>query len=92
MAVDPEVSENVIVELDSASVTTYFSSEGMERAFYAVCGTYLFWHHLQRDHYCLNAELFPEIIQDAHFGLQLFYDRKPAYYDFANQTKKMNST
>ena len=91
MAVDPEKSDNVELQLDPTSVTYYQSSEAVERAFCATCGTYLFWHHLERDHYCLNAELFPAIIAEASFGLQVFYDRKPAYYDFLNETKKMDS-
>jgi hypothetical protein len=41
---------------------------------------------LRQRSFCLNAELFPEIIRNADFSLQLFYDRKPDYYDFANKT------
>lgn len=91
MAVDPETSDNVVLKLDESSVAYYHSSPEVERAFCSTCGTYLFWHHLTRDHYCMNAELFPDIIKNAEFGLQVFYDRKPNYYDFSNETKKMSS-
>ena len=90
MGIDPEKSENVVLDLMADSVTRYRSSEEVERCFCSTCGTYLYWHHLGRDHYCFNAELFPEIIEVADFGLQLFYDRKPAYYDFANKTKRLD--
>ena len=86
MAIDPEKSENVDLKLAEDSATYYRSNEEVERCFCSTCGTYLFWHHLGRDHFCLNAELFPEIIRNADFSLQLFYDRKPDYYDFANKT------
>lgn len=90
MGIDPEKSENVVLDLVEDSVTRYRSSEEVERCFCSTCGTYLYWHHLGRDHYCFNAELFLGIIEVADFGLQLFYDRKPAYYDFANKTKRLD--
>lgn len=90
MGIDPEKSENVVLNVVEDSVTRYRSSEEVERCFCSTCGTYLYWHHLGRDHYCFNAELFPGIIEVADFGLQLFYDRKPAYYDFANKTKRLD--
>lgn len=38
----------------------------------------------------MNAELFDEIIKEAAFNLELFYDMKPAYYSFAGERKKLD--
>ncbi|GHU55787.1 hypothetical protein FACS1894132_12380 [Clostridia bacterium] len=38
----------------------------------------------------MNAELFDEIIKNASFELELFYDAKPDYYSFASQRKKLD--
>lgn len=91
MGIGPEEKENIVMDLAESNVTIYRSSEAVERAFCTKCGTYLYWHHLFQDNYCFNVELFPDIVQIADFGGQVFYDRKPAYYDFENETKCFNS-
>jgi len=36
----------------------------------------------------MNAELFDDIIKNASFELELFYDMKPGYYDFSGNHNK----
>ena len=50
----------------------------------------LFWHNPADNHYCMNAELFDEIIKNASFEAELFYDMKPGYYAFAGERKKLD--
>ncbi len=57
---------------------------------HCVCGTTLFWHKPSDNHYCMNAELFDDIIKAASFELELFYDQKPEYYSFAGERRKLN--
>jgi hypothetical protein len=57
---------------------------------HCVCGTNLFWHNPADDHYCLNAELFDEIVRDASLELWLFYDMKPEYYAYAGERNKLD--
>lgn len=69
---------------------TVYHDEEIERGFCAVCGSTLYWHNPADDHYCLNAELFDDIVQNASFELELYYDMKPAYYSFTGERKKLN--
>ncbi len=66
------------------------TDEEVERGFCSVCGSTLFWHNPADNHYCMNAELFDDIIKNAVFGLELFYDMKPEYYSFAGERKKLD--
>jgi len=68
-------------------ITTYQSSEWAERGFCKQCGTHLFYHLRDKDHYAFPAGLFDE--SGLELDHQIFIDEKPAYYDFANDTKKM---
>ena len=38
----------------------------------------------------MNAELFDNIIKNASFNLELFYDMKPNYYSFMGERKKLD--
>lgn len=38
----------------------------------------------------MNAELFDDIIKNASFELELFYDLKPDYYSSAGKRKKLD--
>ncbi|NLD88483.1 MAG: GFA family protein [Clostridiales bacterium] len=89
MSVDPGPGENVIFVRGEEKITIYHDEE-VERGFCSVCGSTLFWHNPADDHYCLNAELFYDIIQNASFKLELFYDTKPPYYAFSGERKKLN--
>ena len=69
---------------------TIYHDENIKRGFCSICGSTLFWHNPEENHYCMNAELFDDIIQNASFNLELFYDMKPEYYSFAGERKKLN--
>jgi hypothetical protein len=67
----------------------YQSSEWAERAFCSDCGTHIFYRLSAGNAYFVPAGLF----QDAanfEFTEQIFVDRKPSYYDFANQTVNLS--
>jgi hypothetical protein len=38
----------------------------------------------------MNAELFDDVVKDASFELELFYDMKPKYYSFAGNRRKLD--
>ena len=90
MSVDAGPKENVEFISGKEKITIYHDEE-VERGFCSICGSNLFWHNPERNHYCMNAELFDEIIKIASFNLELFYDVKPDYYSFAGDRKKLNS-
>ena len=89
LSVDPGPKENLEFSLGKEKITIY-NDENIERGFCSVCGSTLFWHDPADNHYCMNAELFDDIIQNASFNLELFYDMKPEYYSFAGERKKLN--
>lgn len=70
------------------AIGVYHSSEWAERGFCRECGTNLFYRLKQDGQYYLNAGLFDDY-RDAVFDHQVFIDEKPAYYEFANQTRNM---
>ena len=89
LSVDPRPKENVIFACGEDQITIYHDEE-VERGFCSVCGSTLFWHKPSDNHYCMNAELFDDIIKNASFELELFYDMKPEYYAFAGERKKLD--
>ncbi|MBE1236380.1 GFA family protein [Phaeovibrio sulfidiphilus] len=73
----------------TGSVAVYPSSEHGERGFCRVCGTHLFYRTTESPAgYILPAGLVDRG-QDFVFTTQLFIDRKPGYYDFANETRRL---
>jgi len=66
-------------------VSRYDSSEWAERGFCSSCGTHLFYHFKPANSYAVPAGLFHEQ-PDLQLKEQIFVDRKPDYYDFANHT------
>ena len=68
-------------------IQRFQSSEWAERGFCSACGTHLFYHLLGGEHYVYPAGLFDG--SQVEFDHQIFIDEKPAYYDFANNTKNM---
>jgi hypothetical protein len=69
-------------------ITVYPSSEWAERAFCSRCGTHLFYR-LKAD-----GRLFlpPGLLENdpaLTFDHQIFIDEKPAYYEFANETRNL---
>lgn len=89
MSVDPGPKENVEFSRGEDKITIYHDEE-VERGFCSVCGSSLFWHSPEDNHYCMSAELFDDIVRDASFELELFYDMKPGYYAFAGERKKLD--
>lgn len=65
-------------------ITAYGSSEWAERAFCKECGTHLYYKLKSTDDYFIPAGLFDT--QDFELASQIYIDKKPAYYDFANDT------
>lgn len=65
-------------------IAVYRSSEWAERAFCKRCGTHLYYKLLPTAEYFVPAGAF----ESDNFELvtQLFIDKKPPYYGFANQT------
>lgn len=90
LSIDPGPKENVVFVRGERDITIYHD-EDVERGFCSICGSTLFWHDPAENHYCMNAELFDDIIKDASFELELFYDRKPDYYAFDGKRKKRDS-
>lgn len=65
-------------------ITVYASSEWAERAFCKQCGTHLYYKLLANGDYFVPAGAFDS--SDFEFTSQIYVDKKPAYYAFANQT------
>lgn len=72
----------------SGYVTLFESSEWAERGFCKQCGTHLFYRLKQSQEYFLPAGLF-DLDEELNFDHQVFIDKKPLYYHFANDTKNL---
>lgn len=73
-----------------SSISCYKSSDWAQRGFCRECGTHLFYRLNDNNQHIVPIGLF-EGNPDYHFDHQIFIDEKPAYYDFANETKNMTS-
>ena len=74
------------VQIDGADqLSVYRSSEWAERAFCSTCGTHIYYRLLPTGDHFVPVGLFQDR-DDFAFKEQIFIDRKPAFYDFANQT------
>ena len=69
-------------------ITVYNSSEWAERGFCKKCGSHLFYRLKDINEHELPVGLF-DIQESFNFDLQVFVDRKPSFYSFANDTKEM---
>ncbi|MCP5143300.1 MAG: GFA family protein [Gammaproteobacteria bacterium] len=77
------------IELSATeNLATYRSSEWAERAFCARCGTHIYYKLLSTGDFYVPAGLFDD---DGSFsmGEQIFIDRKPDWYSFANETPQL---
>lgn len=70
------------------SVGVYGSSGWAERGFCKHCGTHLFYRLKGGEHYAVPVGLIEGELP-WHFKEQIFIDRKPGWYDFANETSDM---
>jgi len=72
-----------------AQLGIYDSSDWAERLFCKNCGSSLMWRMKSNpDQVAIAASSVP-LSDAADFRLQVFIDEKPAYYAFANDTRKM---
>ena len=70
------------------SVGKIRSSDWAERGFCTQCGANLFYRLIDSSDYQVAAGLFDDA-SALRLSLQVFTDRKPAFYEFANDTKMM---
>lgn len=69
-------------------ISVFDSSSWAERGFCRRCGSHLFYRLKESGQHIVPVGLFDN--QDAFvFASQVFVDRKPAYYSFANETREM---
>lgn len=70
------------------NIAVYDSSDWAERGFCRKCGSHLFYRLKVGNRHEIAAGLFDHQ-NDFSFDLQVFIDRKPSFYSFANKTKEM---
>lgn len=72
------------------NITIFDSSEWAQRGFCSQCGTHLYYRLKKNQQYMMPAGLLDK---DHELSLkkQIFIDRKPAYYNFSNETIKMTA-
>ena len=70
------------------SIRVYDSSPWAERGFCRKCGSHLFYRLKESNQHMVPVGLFGDT-PDLVFETQVFIDRKPAYYSFANQTENL---
>ncbi len=70
------------------SIGIYSSSDWAERGFCKQCGSGLYYKIKSNQQYHMPAGLF-ENLDDLTFNVQVFIDKKPEFYNFAEETKKM---
>lgn len=72
------------------NITVFDSSEWAERAFCKICGSHLYMKSKDGTDYGIPVGLF-EDNSGVKFDRQVFYDKKPSYYSFANDTRNITS-
>ncbi|GEQ33905.1 GFA family protein [Marinilactibacillus psychrotolerans] len=82
------VPDNQIHFNQKETVGVYPSSKEIERGFCNQCGTFLFFRNTKQQMTSMNPELFDEQISALNFEKEIYYDDKPDYYVFANETVK----
>lgn len=71
------------------NIGVYDSSEWAQRGFCKQCGTHLFYRLKGNNQYMLPAGLFSDLQDRFDLTSQIFIDKKPPYYRFANQTQDL---
>jgi hypothetical protein len=69
-------------------ISLYDSSEWAERAFCNKCGSHLYYRLKENEQFILPVGLFDNE-ETFTFDHQIFIDKKPSFYRFANVTKNM---
>lgn len=70
------------------NIAAFDSSDWASRAFCKTCGTHLYYLFKPVNSYAVSAGLFQDQA-GFKFKEQIFIDKKPDYYDFANNTEKL---
>lgn len=82
------IQERAVHFLSDTHLSIYSSSKIAERAFCRKCGTFVYFKEKDKDFLHFNVELFDEAVDTLEFKEEIYYEDKPSYYTFANQTKK----
>jgi len=69
-------------------MSVYPSSDWAERGFCNQCGSHLFYRLKENNQHFIPVGLFDDDSQFV-FDHQVFIDKKPSYYCFANETSNM---
>lgn len=72
----------------SENISVYDSSPWAERGFCSKCGSGLFYRLKSNQHYMIPMGLFDNC-DEMVFNLQVYIDKKPNCYSFAEQTNTM---
>lgn len=70
------------------TITVFKSSEWAERAFCNKCGTHIYYHLIPANDYILPVGLFQDG-PEFELNEQIFVDKKPHGYRFANHTAEL---
>jgi hypothetical protein len=70
------------------NITAFSSSDWAERGFCNKCGSHLFYRLKENNQYFMPVGLFNDC-EDLIFHHQIFIDKKPPFYCFANETEDM---
>ncbi|MBE7385636.1 MAG: GFA family protein [Leptolyngbya sp. SIO1E4] len=70
------------------NITVYDSSDWAERGFCNKCGSHLFYRLKESNQHYVPVGLFDDQAPFV-FDSQVFIDKKPSFYSFANQTNDM---
>ncbi len=73
------------------NITVYDSSTWAERGFCKRCGSHLFYRLKESNQHIIPVGLF-ENQESFVFENQVFIDKKPSFYGFANETNEMTET
>ncbi len=70
-------------------ISLYESSEWAQRGFCKQCGSHLFYQLKKTQQYFFPVGLF-DLDEELLFDQQIFIDKKPLYYHFANDTQNLS--
>ncbi|MBT8472342.1 MAG: GFA family protein [Marinicaulis sp.] len=73
---------------DENALGVYASSDWAERLFCKSCGSNLFYRLKDGSMHTVNAGALDDL-SDAKLTVEIFIDKKPSYYSFAEKTKQM---
>ena len=74
---------------DDSHVRVYASSDWAERGFCDQCGSHLFYRLKDGGFYAVPVGLLEGADQPWTLVMEVFIDEKPAFYAFANDTRKL---